>query len=203
MKTLQFVQLSSAGMPDYSEGFRLAADGGTAQMVAKPRVRLRVQLFFIKATHHGVVIDSVMVGDEEQLVSAGIPIEVLTEFEAEDLQWLPPVGPFTDLTIVLRNTRLEPVTGTITAEVAEISARGVVRSFMSERVPLQAAVRETRALLAAAWTRDDRARVIDCIAELRHHAERAQREAGGPDEAFRLLRQLADEHEARLRRLTN
>lgn len=67
------------------------------------------------------------------------------------------------------------------------------------RVPLQLAVRETRAKLAEAEAITDWAAIETCIAELRGHADRAEREAGAVTEVVVMLRDLADETELEVR----
>ena len=75
---------------------------------------------------------------------------------------------------------------------------------MPLRMPLQEAVRRTRARLAHAWESADLEVVAACAAELRVHAVRAEDEADAAGLASRrvvgMLRDLADQTERKLER---
>lgn len=63
----------------------------------------------------GVVIESIKVGDEEQTLASGVPVELygttaLTDSVPDNFS---PLGPGLDLVVVLKNTTAVAITGTI------------------------------------------------------------------------------------------
>ena len=81
---------------------------------------------------------------------------------------------------------------------APISKKVLQRSVRVGRIPIQEAVRKTRALMDEAWEGGDHELVKLFIAELHQHAKRAELEAGKVDKETELILELADSNEARL-----
>ena len=63
----------------------------------------------------GMVLGSIKVGDEEQLLAPGAPVELYSEAAMTDAvpDNFSPIGPALDFDVVLVNTTLAPITGTI------------------------------------------------------------------------------------------
>lgn len=101
--------------------FSLAAViGSTTTMRAKVSRTAHTDRLLIVPTAPGVVLQSVQVGDEEQLLSAGAPVELysvaaLTDSVPDNFS---PLGPALDFVVVLFNTTANLITGTIGIKAA-------------------------------------------------------------------------------------
>lgn len=96
--------------------FTLAAViGATTTMRAKVSRAAHPDRLLIVPSAPGAVIQSAQVGDEEQLLAPGAPVELYSTAALGDL--LPdnfsPVGPALDFVVVLQNTTAAAITGTI------------------------------------------------------------------------------------------
>lgn len=96
--------------------FTLAAViGATTTMRAKVSRAAHPDRLLIVPSAPGAVIQSAQVGDEEQLLAPGAPVELYSTAALGDL--LPdnfsPVGPALDFVVVLVNTTAVAITGTI------------------------------------------------------------------------------------------
>ncbi len=108
--------------------------GDTVVMVIRPTTRVRLLGLDIQTSAEGLVVESIQVGVVEQLFAGrgralrakcdvldtrslhiGVPVEILAGFDAADFEFVAAAGPATDLTIILRNTRPETITGTMGA----------------------------------------------------------------------------------------
>jgi len=101
--------------------FSLAATiGATTTMRAKVSRTAHTDRLLIVPSAPGIVLQSVQVGDEEQLLSAGAPVELYSVDALTDT--LPdnfsPLGPALDFVVVLFNTTAVAVTGTIGIKAA-------------------------------------------------------------------------------------
>ena len=96
--------------------FTLAAViGATTTMRAKVSRAAHVDRLLIVPSAPGAVIQSVFVGDEEQILAAGAPVELygpsaLTDTIPDNFS---PLEPALDFIVVLRNTTAGAITGTI------------------------------------------------------------------------------------------
>ncbi len=96
--------------------FSLAATvGATTQMRAKVSRTAHANRFLIVPSAPGVVLESIKVGDEEQLLSAGAPVELysvdaLTDSVPDNFS---PLGRALDFVVTLKNTTAGAITGTI------------------------------------------------------------------------------------------
>jgi hypothetical protein len=92
-----------------------AAIGATTVMRSKVSRVAHVDRLLIVPSAPGVVIASLQVGDEEQVLSAGCPVELFSAAALTDT--LPdnfsPLGPALDLVVTLQNTTAVAITGTI------------------------------------------------------------------------------------------
>jgi len=101
--------------------FTLAASiGATTTMRAKVSRASHVDRLLIVPTAPGVVIESIKVGDEEQALASGVPVELygsaaLTDTLTDNFS---PIGPGLDFIITLRNTTASAITGTIGTKCA-------------------------------------------------------------------------------------
>ena len=101
--------------------FTLAAVvGATTTMRAKVSRTAHTDRLLIVPSSPGVVLQSCQVGDEEQLLSAGAPVELysvaaLTDSVPDNFS---PLGPALDFVVVLFNTTAVAVTGTIGIKAA-------------------------------------------------------------------------------------
>lgn len=101
--------------------FSLAAVvGATTTMRAKVSRTAHTDRLLIVPSAPGVVMQSVQVGDEEQLLSAGAPVELysvpaLTDSVPDNFS---PLGPALDFVVVLFNTTAVAITGTIGIKAA-------------------------------------------------------------------------------------
>lgn len=97
-----------------------AAIGATTTMRAKVSRGSHVDRLLIVPTAPGVVIESIKVGDEEQALASGVPVELygtaaLTDTLTDNFS---PIGPGLDFIITLRNTTAAAITGTIGTKCA-------------------------------------------------------------------------------------
>ena len=97
-----------------------AAIGATTTMRAKVSRTAHTDRLLIVPSAPGVVLQSVQVGDEEQLLSAGAPVELysvaaLTDSVPDNFS---PLGPALDFVVVLFNTTPNIITGTIGIKAA-------------------------------------------------------------------------------------
>lgn len=96
--------------------FSLAAViGATTTMRSKVSRSALVDRLLIIPSAPGAVISSILVGDEEQALATGAPVELyspaaLTDAVADDFS---PIGPALDMVVVLRNTTAVAITGTM------------------------------------------------------------------------------------------
>jgi hypothetical protein len=92
-----------------------AAIGATTTMVAKVSRAAHPDRLLIVPSAPGVVLQSVKVGDEEQLLSAGAPVELYSTAALTDAvpDNFSPIGPALDFITVLLNTTAGAITGTI------------------------------------------------------------------------------------------
>jgi hypothetical protein len=101
--------------------FSLAASiGSITTMRAKVSRVSHVDRLLIVPSAAGAVIESIKVGDEEQTLASGVPVELygasaLTDTVPDNFS---PIGPGLDLIIVLRNTTAVAITGTIGSKCA-------------------------------------------------------------------------------------
>jgi len=113
---LGFVEASSGAF-----FFTLAAAvGATTTMRAKVSRTAHTDRLLIVPSGPGAVLQSVQVGDEEQLLSAGAPVELysvpaLTDSVPDNFS---PLGPALDFVVVLFNTTAIEITGTIGIKAA-------------------------------------------------------------------------------------
>lgn len=92
-----------------------AAIGATATMRGKVSRVAHVTRLLIVPSAGGAVIDSIKVGDEEQALAAGVPVELyganaLTDPQGDNFS---PLESGIDLVVTLRNTTAGAITGTI------------------------------------------------------------------------------------------
>jgi hypothetical protein len=97
-----------------------AAIGSITTMRAKVSRVSHVDRLLIVPSAAGAVIESIKVGDEEQTLASGVPVELygtsaLTDTVPDNFS---PIGPGLDLIIVLRNTTASAITGTIGSKCA-------------------------------------------------------------------------------------
>lgn len=96
--------------------FTLAASiGSTTTMRAKVSRAAHVDRLLIVPSAPGAVVQSIQVGDEEQVLAPGVPAELygasaLTDSTSDNFS---PIGPGLDLVVTLRNTTAGAITGTI------------------------------------------------------------------------------------------
>lgn len=96
--------------------FTLAASiGSTTTMRAKVSRAAHVDRLLIVPSAPGAVVQSIQVGDEEQVLAPGVPAELygasaLTDSSPDNFS---PIGPGLDLVVTLRNTTAGAITGTI------------------------------------------------------------------------------------------
>lgn len=96
--------------------FTLAASiGSTTTMRAKVSRAAHVDRLLIVPSAAGAVVQSIQVGDEEQVLAPGVPAELygasaLTDSNSDNFS---PIGPGLDLVVTLRNTTAGAITGTI------------------------------------------------------------------------------------------
>jgi hypothetical protein len=92
-----------------------AAVGATTTMRAKVSRVAHVNRLLIVPSLPGAVIDSIKVGDEEQTLASGVPVELysapaLTDTVPDNFS---PIAPGLDFIITLKNTTAVAITGTI------------------------------------------------------------------------------------------
>lgn len=92
-----------------------AAIGATTTMRSKVSRAANVDRMLIIPSAPGAVISSILVGDEEQALATGAPVELygpaaLTDTMPDDFS---PIGPALDMVVVLRNTTAVAITGTM------------------------------------------------------------------------------------------
>jgi hypothetical protein len=97
-----------------------AAIGSITTMRAKVSRVSHVDRLLIVPSSSGAVIESIKVGDEEQTLAAGVPVELygssaLTDTVPDNFS---PIGPGLDFIITLRNTTASGITGTIGTKAA-------------------------------------------------------------------------------------
>jgi hypothetical protein len=97
-----------------------AAIGAITTMRAKVSRVSHVDRLLIVPSGAGAVIESIKVGDEEQTLASGVPVELygtsaLTDTVPDNFS---PIGPGLDFIIVLRNTTAVAITGTIGTKCA-------------------------------------------------------------------------------------
>jgi len=97
-----------------------AAIGATTTMRAKVSRVSHVDRLLIVPTSAGAVIQSIQVGDEEQTLASGVPVELygtsaLTDTVPDNFS---PIGPGLDFIITLKNTTAVAITGTIGTKCA-------------------------------------------------------------------------------------
>lgn len=96
--------------------FTLAAViGASTTMRAKVSRAAHVDRLLIVPSGPGAVIQSIFIGDEEQVLAAGAPVELygpdaLTDSVPDNFS---PIGPALDMLVVLVNTTAVAITGTI------------------------------------------------------------------------------------------
>lgn len=96
--------------------FSLAAViGATTTMRSKVSRSALVDRLLIIPSAPGAVISSILVGDEEQALATGAPVELyspaaLTDSVPDDFS---PIGPALDMVVVIRNTTAIAITGTM------------------------------------------------------------------------------------------
>ena len=96
--------------------FTLAAViGAITTMRAKVSREAHVDRLLIVPSAPGVVIQSIFVGDEEQVLAAGCPVELYSSVALADVvpDNFSPLGPALDFVVVLFNTTAVAITGTI------------------------------------------------------------------------------------------
>jgi len=89
--------------------------GATTTMRSKVSRAANVDRMLIIPSAPGAVISSILVGDEEQALATGAPVELygpaaLTDTIPDDFS---PIGPALDMVVVLRNTTAVAITGTM------------------------------------------------------------------------------------------
>jgi len=92
-----------------------AAIGAITTMRAKVSRVAHVDRLLIVPSIAGAVIESIKVGDEEQTLASGVPVELygasaLTDTVPDNFS---PIGPGLDFIITLRNTTATAITGTV------------------------------------------------------------------------------------------
>jgi hypothetical protein len=97
-----------------------AAIGAITTMRAKVSRVSHVDRLLIVPSAAGAVIESIKVGDEEQTLASGVPVELygssaLTDTVPDNFS---PIGPGLDFIITLRNTTASAITGTIGTKCA-------------------------------------------------------------------------------------
>lgn len=97
-----------------------AAIGAITTMRAKVSRGSHVDRLLIVPSAQGAVIESIKVGDEEQTLASGVPVELygsaaLTDTLTDNFS---PLGPGLDFIITLRNTTAVAITGTIGTKCA-------------------------------------------------------------------------------------
>lgn len=97
-----------------------AAIGSITTMRAKVSRVSHVDRLLIVPSAAGAVLESVKVGDEEQTLASGVPVELygtsaLTDTVPDNFS---PIGPGLDFIITLRNTTAVAITGTIGTKCA-------------------------------------------------------------------------------------
>lgn len=97
-----------------------AAIGAITTMRAKVSRVSHVDRLLIVPSAAGAVIESIKVGDEEQTLASGVPVELygtsaLTDTVPDNFS---PIGPGLDFIITLRNTTAAAITGTIGTKCA-------------------------------------------------------------------------------------
>lgn len=97
-----------------------AAIGAITTMRAKVSRVSHVDRLLIVPSAAGAVIESIKVGDEEQTLASGVPVELygtsaLTDTVPDNFS---PIGPGLDFIITLRNTTASAITGTIGTKAA-------------------------------------------------------------------------------------
>jgi hypothetical protein len=97
-----------------------AAIGSITTMRAKVSRAAHVDRLLIVPSAAGAVIESLKVGDEEQTLAAGVPVELygtsaLTDTVPDNFS---PIGPGLDFIVTLRNTTAGAITGTIGTKCA-------------------------------------------------------------------------------------
>lgn len=97
-----------------------AAIGAITTMRAKVSRVAHVDRLLIVPSAPGAVIESIKVGDEEQTLASGVPVELygtsaLTDTVPDNFS---PIGPGLDCIITLRNTTASGITGTIGTKAA-------------------------------------------------------------------------------------
>lgn len=89
--------------------------GTTTEMRAKVSRAAHADRLLIVPSDPGAVLQSVKVGDEEQLLSSGAPVELysvdaLTDSVPDNFS---PLGPALDFVVILKNTTANVITGSI------------------------------------------------------------------------------------------
>lgn len=97
-----------------------AAIGAITTMRAKVSRVAHVDRLLIVPSAPGAVMESIKVGDEEQTLAAGVPVELygssaLTDSLSDNFS---PIGPGLDFIVVIRNTTANAITGTIGTKCA-------------------------------------------------------------------------------------
>jgi hypothetical protein len=104
-----------------ANSFTLAAVlGTTTTMRAKVSRVAHVDRLLIVPSAPGATIESIKVGDEEQVLASGVPVELygttaLTDTVPDNFS---PIGPGLDFIVTLRNTTATLITGTIGTKAA-------------------------------------------------------------------------------------
>src|SRR6266545_3116655 len=97
-----------------------AAIGSITTMRAKVSRVSHVDRLLVVPSAAGAVLESIKVGDEEQTLASGVPVELygtsaLTDTVPDNFS---PIGPGLDFIITLRNTTAAAITGTIGTKCA-------------------------------------------------------------------------------------
>lgn len=101
--------------------FTLAASiGAITTMRAKVSRVAHVDRLLVVPSAAGAVFESIKVGDEEQTLASGVPVELygtsaLTDTVPDNFS---PIGPGLDFIVTLRNTTASAITGTIGTKCA-------------------------------------------------------------------------------------
>lgn len=101
--------------------FTLAASiGAITTMRAKVSRVAHVDRLLVVPSAAGAVFESIKVGDEEQTLASGVPVELygtsaLTDTVPDNFS---PIGPGLDFIVTLRNTTASSITGTIGTKCA-------------------------------------------------------------------------------------
>jgi hypothetical protein len=92
-----------------------AAIGATTTMRAKVSRVAHVNRLLIVPSLPGAVIDSIKVGDEEQILASGVPVEIYSTAALTDTvpDNFSPIAPGLDFIVTLKNTTAVAITGTI------------------------------------------------------------------------------------------